>query len=311
MKRSRVIYCLFSWLFLGALATAQDAPEYPKPDFSSATLLEVSRIIDGDTVALKIGSVETTVRLVGVDTPETKHPSKPVQAFGKEATKFLENLLTDEKVWLVKDSLSDHRDKYNRTLGHLFRYPDGLFVNLEIIRQGYGRAYINFPFEHEALFKHYDKKAQAANKGLWMPVAPSALITPNAPAYATPVKTPAQGVGASVYKTKTGSKYHRGTCSYLKSSKTPISVQQAKSEGLGPCSVCRPHGSAYVPAPKKAPGSYKAPAPSGGVTVYKTKTGKKYHSGNCRYLSKSKIPISLQSAKSQGLGACSVCSPPR
>jgi micrococcal nuclease len=89
-------------------------------------------------------------RLIGVDTPETVHPSKPVEHYGREASLFLTNLLKGESVYAVYDQ--ERTDRYGRTLAYLFRAPDGLFVNAEIIRQGYGHAYTRFPFRHMELF---------------------------------------------------------------------------------------------------------------------------------------------------------------
>ena len=93
--------------------------------------------------------------MVGVDTPETVHPQKPVEYYGREASMFLTNLLTGEEVY-VKRHPENATGKYGRTLLYLYRAPDGLFVNLEIIRQGYGRAYTVYPFRYVELFKYYE-----------------------------------------------------------------------------------------------------------------------------------------------------------
>ena len=103
------------------------------------------RTIDGDTIEVEQDGKPVKVRLIGVDTPETVHPSKPVEAFGKEASRFTANLLKGESVYLEFDK--DKTDKYGRTLAFVYRAPDGLFVNLEIIRQGYGHAYTKYPFD--------------------------------------------------------------------------------------------------------------------------------------------------------------------
>ena len=103
-------------------------------------------MIDGDTVKIDYNGKATNVRLIGVDTPETVHPSKPVEAYGKEASNFTKNLLQGESVYLRFDI--DKTDKYGRLLAYLYRAPDGLFVNLEIVRQGYSHAYTQFPFKH-------------------------------------------------------------------------------------------------------------------------------------------------------------------
>ena len=132
----------------------QDAEAYP-----------VSRIIDGDTIELKTETGLVKVRLIGVDTPETVHPSKPVEHYGREASLFLKNLLRGESVHAVYGQ--ERVDQYGRTLAYLYRVPDGLFVNLEIIRQGYGHAYTQFPFKHMELFLAYQGWARDVGKGLW------------------------------------------------------------------------------------------------------------------------------------------------
>ena len=191
---------------------------YPIEDFTKDTAYQVIDIIDGDTIKINYKGEQTTVHLIGVDTPETVHPQKPVEPFGKEATYFLKNLLLDESVYLRFDV--QKTDKYGRTLAYLYRAPDGLFVNLEIVRQGYGKVYTVFPFKHKTLFQHYGGQAQKAGRGLW-----------NADPQPLPTKT--------VYITRTGAKYHLGNCRYLKSSKIPISLEKAK-QNYTPCSVCKP-----------------------------------------------------------------------
>ena len=152
---------------LGPVVIAQRAaPEIPRPDFSSLDTAEVVRIVDGDTVVLRLRGDETTVRLIGVDTPETVHPRRPVEAYGKEASRFLTNLLAGESVYLQSEP-GNTVDRYGRTLGYLYRVPDGLFVNLEIVRQGYGHAYTKYPFTHMDLFRFYESKARDAGRGLW------------------------------------------------------------------------------------------------------------------------------------------------
>lgn len=105
------------------------------------------------------------VRLIGVDTPETVHPQKPVEFYGRESSLFLKNLLKGESVHVVYGQ--ERLDNYGRTLGYLYRAPDGLFVNLEIIRQGYGHAFTRFPFRQMELFLAYQGWARDVGKGLW------------------------------------------------------------------------------------------------------------------------------------------------
>ena len=117
---------------------------YPVEDFMGDIAYKVVRVIDGDTVKIDYNGKATNVRLIGVDTPETVHPNKPVEAYGKEASNFTKNLLRGESVYLRFDI--DKTDKYGRALAYLYHALDRLFVNLEIVRQGYGHAYTQFPY---------------------------------------------------------------------------------------------------------------------------------------------------------------------
>jgi micrococcal nuclease len=124
----------------------------------------VTRVVDGDTVVVEgIG----TVRLIGVDTPETVDPRRPVQRFGKEASGFTRKLLTGRRVRIAYDR--DRTDRYNRTLAYLYLL-DGTFVNAEIVRQGYGFAYTRFPFKHLDAFREHERDAREHQRGLWAPV---------------------------------------------------------------------------------------------------------------------------------------------
>lgn len=149
------------------VAAQEPIPATPRRDFTGSPTSQVIRVIDGDTVVLLLEGKETRVRLIGVDTPETVHPQKAVEAYGKEASRFTENLLKGESVYVEYEPGPSKLDRYGRTLAYLYRVPDGLFVNLEIVRQGYGHAYVAFPFQHMELFRSYERRAREAEKGLW------------------------------------------------------------------------------------------------------------------------------------------------
>lgn len=139
---------------------------YLVEDFSEDTPYRVIRIVDGDTVVISYEGVNTTVRLIGVDTPEIRGANNAEEEYGKKASMFIQNLLQGESVYLRFDA-QNTTDIYGRMLAYLYREPDGLFVNLEIVRQGYGVAYTRFQFEHIDLFRHYGERARLAKKGLW------------------------------------------------------------------------------------------------------------------------------------------------
>lgn len=216
----RILAVLLLIFGVSIYAQVSDWMSYPVEDFSGDTAYPVLKVVDGDTVKIDYQGKKTSVRLIGVDTPETVHPSKPVEVYGKEASNFTRNLLLGESVYLRFDG--EQTDRFGRLLAYLYRAPDGLFVNLEIVRQGYGPVDTRFPFKHVALFRHYETQARAAEKGL----------------YGTP-QAPSVNVEGQVYVTLTGKKYHREGCLSLCKSQFPISLAEAKQK-YGPCSRCNP-----------------------------------------------------------------------
>ena len=123
--------------------------------------LTCTRVVDGDTIIVNNKEI---IRLIGVDTPETKHPLKPVEYYGKEASAFTKKMVEGKTVRLEYDV--QKRDKYLRMLAYVY-LTDGTFINAEIIKQGYGHAYTRFPFKYLDEFRQYEKEAQEAKRGLW------------------------------------------------------------------------------------------------------------------------------------------------
>ena len=123
-----------------------------------------TRAVDGDTMVVEIDGTPEKVRLIGVDTPETVHPSKPVQYFGKEASAFTRAAVEGKMVYLEYDR--QRRDRYGRLLAYVY-LEDGTLLNAEIIKQGYGFAYVKYPFSRMGEFVGYEKEAREAGKGLW------------------------------------------------------------------------------------------------------------------------------------------------
>jgi len=222
---------------LGETARTKRAfPRLPKPDFSAQAEYPVVSVVDGDTITVQEGQKTVTVRLVGVDTPETVHSSKEPGYYGKEASLFVANLLKGESVYLVEDPNGDKIDRYGRKLAYVYRVPDGLFVNAEIVRQGYGQAYLQFPFSYSRQFKALEDFARSAQKGLWAgrpeTETPPAVV-PAPPASVEKADDPI------VYVTRTGACYHRASCSSLSRSKIPMQLSEAKKR-YRPCSRCNP-----------------------------------------------------------------------
>ena len=146
----------------------------PSADAQEPLLCAVDRVVDGDTLKVTCpGSKKDTVRLIGVDTPETKHPSKPVQYFGREASAFTKRMAQGKKVRLEFDqayAATNHRGKYGRLLAYVFvEQPGGKWfdLNAQLLAQGYAHAYTRFPFSRMEEFRRLEREAREAGRGLW------------------------------------------------------------------------------------------------------------------------------------------------
>lgn len=129
-------------------------------------LYTVVEFADGDTVSVDMNGKTERVRMIGVDTPETHDPRKAVQCFGQAASNFTKQLIGKSNVRLEADPTNSNRDRYQRLLRYVY-LPDGTLVNAEIIKQGYGFAYLSFPFTKSDEFRDLQTKAREDNKGLW------------------------------------------------------------------------------------------------------------------------------------------------
>lgn len=144
-------------------APAPAAPVAPVAPASPAVPLRtVVRVVDGDTVVL---DGNEKVRLIGINTPETVDPRRPVQKFGKEASARTKALLGGKRVRAEYDV--ERKDRYGRTLGYLF-LEDGTFVNLSLVEDGYATAYRYPPnVKHAEEFRDAERRAREAGRGLW------------------------------------------------------------------------------------------------------------------------------------------------
>ena len=126
-------------------------------------LYDVLQVVDGDTI--KISEIGT-LRLIGIDTPETKDPRKVVQCFGKEASNRATELLANQKVYLEFDKSKPLLDKYQRTLAYVFR-EDGYFYNLEMVKNGFAHSYKSFPHPKLDEFNSAENGARNGKIGFW------------------------------------------------------------------------------------------------------------------------------------------------
>ena len=135
----------------------------------------VARVVDGDTAVIRVGSDERRVRFLGVDTPETVHPKKGVQFYGKEASNFTKNFLTGKNVWLEYDK--NPTDRYNRHLAYIWlSNPKNInentirkdMFNARLLIDGYAKVMIIKPNTRYAnLFTKFQNEAMKSHKGLW------------------------------------------------------------------------------------------------------------------------------------------------
>lgn len=138
----------------------------------------VMSVTDGDTITVGLEGQNYPLRFIGIDTPETKHPEKPVEFMGKEASDFTTNELDGKKVWLEKDV--SELDKYNRLLRYVWlvdpsditnpTYEDirDKTINGILVREGYAKASTYPPdVKYQEYFSRIEKEAKENNKGLW------------------------------------------------------------------------------------------------------------------------------------------------
>jgi micrococcal nuclease len=143
---------------------------YKEADVSKMLAGYVVKCADGDTVRvefekqhLRIKKTES-IRMIGVDTPETVHPNKGVEYFGKEASEYTKQKLLGKRVYLAFDK--NLRDKYKRLLAYIYT-AEGECHNANLIREGYSPAYTAFPFQFSEEFKLLEEQAQKNKIGLW------------------------------------------------------------------------------------------------------------------------------------------------
>lgn len=151
-----------------AFSSSSLVTKSPKADVNAVfdeSYPEVIEVVDGDTIKVSDGSAEKTVRLIGIDTPETKDPRKPVQYYGKEASAFTKDLLEHRHVNLQKDISGT--DRYKRLLRYVY-LGDGTFVNEKLLREGYARV-STFPpdVKFADLFVEAERDAREHKRGLW------------------------------------------------------------------------------------------------------------------------------------------------
>jgi len=149
-------------IFLSSLRSGENEIKSTNTENSVESEVLVSEVIDGDTVRLSDGDV---VRILGIDTPETKDPRKPVQCFGQEASTKMTELTEGKKVILLVDSSQGDKDKYERLLRYI--YIGSTDIGAEMIKEGYAYAYTKYPVDKTDEYKALENQARENKKGLW------------------------------------------------------------------------------------------------------------------------------------------------
>ena len=144
--------------------TAALGSEKGKTDFYN-----VSRVVDGDTLVVSIDGVDTKLRLIGVNTPETVDPRRGVQCYGKEASAYMKSIADNQYVQLEYDETQGRTDKYDRILAYAY-LQDGRMLNKMMIADGYAYEYTynkSQPYKYQVAFKAAQKIAEHGSRGLW------------------------------------------------------------------------------------------------------------------------------------------------
>ena len=193
------------------------------------TYATVVRVIDGDTIEVYLDGELHTVRYIGMDTPETVHPTKGEEPYGKEASTKNSELVLGKTVLLEKDV--SETDRYGRLLRYV--YVGNVFVNAELVRLGYAQV-VTYPpdVKYQEHFLALQVEAREAGRGLW-----------GAPEQA-PVQPVPSAEGEFVGSINSD-KYHYPSCTWAKRISPDNEVwfsssEDARAKGYIPCKVCNP-----------------------------------------------------------------------
>ncbi|RLT30790.1 MAG: nuclease [Chloroflexi bacterium] len=190
-----------SLLVLGAILLhgwpAVAAPLHRGAPPTGSTRAFVTKVVDGDTIHVRIGTTNETVRLIGIDTPEVVDPRKPVQCYGREASARTKALLDQQTVYLQADSTQGDRDRYGRLLRYVWS-ANGVDTNLLLISDGYAFEYTYaVPYRAQLAYKAAQSNARSAQRGLWSPSTCAGVVAATKTRTATKSPTPTRSATAT------------------------------------------------------------------------------------------------------------------
>jgi micrococcal nuclease len=168
--RARSLIVAVAVILVGVVL-AIPAQAYPTMPQEVQGPFTVTRVVDGDTIWVDNNGQRLKIRMIGLDTPETVDPRKPVRCFGREASAQAKTILGGQSVYLETDPSQDSIDKYGRTLAYVWTESGRLF-NLDMITDGYAFEYTyDLPYRYQQDFKAAENDARAKDRGLWSPNA--------------------------------------------------------------------------------------------------------------------------------------------
>jgi micrococcal nuclease len=147
------------------LRTSQSVRRVEPPDGSTHV---IESVVDGDTAKIRFQGETISMRIIGIDTPETVHPSRPVEPFGPEASTKARELLGGKTVTLEYDADPAHGrfGRYGRLLVYL-RLQDGRDFGRLMVEGGFARAYPKYPFSRSKKYLAVENAARKTKRGLW------------------------------------------------------------------------------------------------------------------------------------------------
>jgi micrococcal nuclease len=169
MRRALVLLLVSLAALAVAFAPSRGGGEPPS---AGPVVAPVVRVVDGDTIRVRLGGRSEPVRYIGIDTPESRKPDTPVQCFARRAAAENARLVSGRRVRLVFDV--ERRDRFGRLLAYVYRARDGVFVNAALVRGGYARTLTIRPnVRFAARFAALATDSRRAGRGLWSTCAPA------------------------------------------------------------------------------------------------------------------------------------------
>lgn len=209
-------------------------------------LVIVSEVIDGDTLRLASGE---KVRLLGIDTPESRSTAKDLEFYGKEASAFCTDLLTGKAVRLEFEE--ERTDKYGRLVAYVF-LDDGTLVNALLIKEGYARYLGAFRFSRKQEFRSLHQEAKAVGRGLWDPEGRKRFREERKAYWATTERAKRE---SPFIGNKRSRALHQGTCGRLPSVPNRTffdTAAEALDHGYAAAGCCREEIEASLREPEPA-----------------------------------------------------------